>query len=241
MIFKEEQHRSGNGTASLSIVISSVALISVIAFLVWSLIPKTAVYETPETALLRITEAVKERDLPKFRRYVDVDMVAERMVDVAFDSALQEMRAEYEREAKKNPFAQIGNAIGSMFLVLMKPTISTMLKQQAEHWVETGEMKEISPLNDGDDAPAISKQKQPEVSLKQLADRIEEMPRLVSVKIEGKQARATLEFTDEAEQKRIVQLRLREVEGAYWQLAEIENFKELLKLGDTEKRSSTGS
>lgn len=95
---------------------------------------------TPRYSSWKIKQAVANRDVETFEQYVDLEEIASRLVEKAFDKAMEQ----YRKDTAENPFAGLGAAIA----LLMKPTVKeaaqSMVKAETTKVIEEGILSESS-------------------------------------------------------------------------------------------------
>ena len=172
---------------------------------------------TPEYSLGQIAKAVETHDLDLFRKHVDLDSVVNRLIDDALSASYTEM--------EKKPvqgYEGFGRELGKGLIQLFKPRLAEMFKQQIEKFVETGRFEE---------APPAQGNQQLAVSLKEFKENVgDKIKGIKYIKKEGKIALIGVEvFNEQVKKTQILELKMREKEGKYWQLAEFSNLAQLMR------------
>jgi hypothetical protein len=160
---------------------------------------------SPTYSLSRIRSAVDEHDVVAFEKHVDVDTVASRLIDDLMAASTQPDDAE-----------DIGAAIATGMVELLKPRLVGMVKEQTLRLVEDGTFS----LPEGEGA-ALG-------HLARLDPRSGGFRGIGSTEVRGKVAVVGLEFHDEElDADFVLELKLRDM-GGYWRLVELSNIAEVL-------------
>lgn len=184
----------------IGLVVTLVALAGG-SFWLW----RTQVTDTPKYSLKQAADAVEKHDLQKFKKYVDLEGVAERLVDDVVAQAAS-------GRSSSNTAGEMGEALGRGLAELMKPRLVDRVVSSVERYVETGELPAEEVQRQGID---------PEV-LKENFGGVEETT------IDGSTALVALRFHDmRADTSALVKLRMRHLDG-YWQVAEVANIEDLV-------------
>ncbi len=182
---------------------------------------------SPEHSLWQAKKAIDRHDLASFRKYVDVDRLAERLAD-GLGGSLDEI---FDAEALESP----GQATGEFRRKLLelvresyyaqRPQIIRELKEQIAFYVENGRFRD-----DPDAATGISVELGPEI------ERIE-FRGIDHVKKDDKTALLGLKFHVEKYRSLIiVEVKMLQLDG-YWQIAEVSNLPQVIRdLRDLEKK-----
>lgn len=183
---------------------------------------------TPSYAIAQIGKTVADHDLPAFRRFVDLDTVASRLVDDAMSDIVAEAKA-------KGSGGGIGDAMGLGLLQLLKPRLVSMFQEQAERFVETGSFEQSAEVGrDVNDATTQS------VSLHSVANGLgvtmSTIEDVEEVERDGQIALVRLRMRPKTSADPVaVDLKMRR-NGRSWQVAEIANFVPLLKSAQENQR-----
>jgi len=180
---------------------------------------------TPKYSLWQAKKAIEQHDLASFEKYVDVEGVVNSLIDQILEISTEETKPQDEWE-------QLGETIGEGLIMLLKPQLTKILKQQIAEYVETGKFEEEKKGRESEEL---------EISLSELWNKAggrKSVFRGISyVTKEGKIAYVGLEFFQEKyDTSLILDLKMRD-RGGYWQVAELINFLEFMrKLDDLETR-----
>ena len=212
----------------VGLIVLLIIAVCVIAFIGFYSIERT---QTPEYSLQQAVAAVQEKDLSKFRKYVDVDTLTSRMTDDATEIAITEMDTKMKAEKNKNPFADFGQSLGKAFILLAKPSLSATIKQEIEKSVESGKIEESNNANsntsDSNTNSPINQQSK--ISIKEFSEKLGNFSNVKYINYKEKLAFVGVEFENETtKKKQTIEIKMRNVDNRYWQIAEISNFKELI-------------
>jgi len=90
---------------------------------------------TPKYSLWQAKKAIEQHDLASFEKYVDVEGVVNSLIDQILEISTEETKPQDEWE-------QLGETIGEGLIMLLKPQLTKILKQQIAEYVETGKFEE---------------------------------------------------------------------------------------------------
>lgn len=101
---------------------------------------------TPYYAVLQIRDSIKEHNLAKFEEFVDIESVAEKMID---GFLTPQMRERLSRGV-------LGELLGSGIISLMKPTLVDLIKEEVTHFVENNDLQPTASIRRQNDLFAES-------------------------------------------------------------------------------------
>ena len=195
----------------LTLVLIGVIVGGLFAFNSW----KTS----PEYSLLRIQEALEANDPYLFKKYVDIEMAAERMIDVFFEE-LQDSLTETQDE---DAVFDITPLLSGM-LVMAKPMMVSGIVDEVGKYVEDGVIPtEIEPVDSDEtflEALPIDTEYFLGIGgmfLKNTRKFLEKEDRIATL---------GLELVDDEGNPRLIEVLMRKYED-YWRVTEISNFKEI--------------
>ena len=196
----------------LTLVLIGVIVGGLFAFNSW----KTS----PEYSLLRIQEALEANDPYLFKKYVDIEMAAERMIDVFFEE-LQDSLTETQDE---DAVFDITPLLFGM-LEMAKPMMVSGIVDKVEKYVEDGVIPtEIEPV-DSDETSLGTLPIDTEYFLEYGGMFLRSTRKFLEK--EDRIATLGLEFVDDEGNPRLIEVLMRKYED-YWRVTEISNFKEIL-------------
>ena len=196
----------------LTLVLAGVMVGGLFAFNSW----KTS----PEYSLLRIQEALEANDPYLFKKHVDIEVAAERMMDV-FLEELQDSLTETQDE---DAVFDITPLLFGM-LEIAKPVVVSSIVDKVEKYVEDGVIPtKIEPV-DSDETSLGSPPIDTDYFLEYGGMFLRSTRKFLEK--EGRSATLGLEFVDDEGNPRLIEVLMRKYEG-YWRVTEISNFKEIL-------------
>ena len=197
----------------ISCIVLAIAVTGYAGYIYWT--------KTPTYALTQVAVAAESRDVALFHRYVNVETVASRAVDVLLDSLMEEMESE-----PRSGFEAIGQAFGVGLIKLMKPRLVQEAKQQIDQSIEAGTFKPLGTATASDSKASLDKIR---VSVGTTFRGVR------SVERDGKIAIATVDMErEDAHDDRVLKLMLRQEQDGHWQVVEIYNLSELLEMAQAE-------
>jgi len=178
--------------------------------------------KSPKYSLLQAKKAFEQHDLVSFEKYVDVEGIANSLIDQMLEIAT-------EQEKPKDEWEQLGESIVKGLVTLLKPQLSKLAKQQITKLVETGKLEEEHQK---------TKSEEPNFSLSDIWNKAGgkkagfqgiKYQGIEYIKKEGKVAYVGLKFFyKEYNTELILDLKMRD-KGGYWQVAELSNFADYMK------------
>lgn len=172
--------------------------------------------KTPKYALGQISKAIETHDVELFNKHVDVNTLSSRLIDDIITGSMNQNEQEQE-----NNWSKLGQELGKGLVNLMKPRLTEMVKEQMEKYIETGDFgkpKEESASDNSFSFPEIQKRFG------------KNFTGLKYTKQEGKIAIVGVGILNERFNKELIlELKMREKEGGYWQLVEFANVPSLIK------------
>ena len=189
-------------------IISILVLSSFLGFNYWK--------STPEYSLLKIKDAIDTKDVYLFKKYVDLETVVERAVDVFLEKSLESM----EEKKDENAFFDI-SSFAKGLAKLMKPALVKGLINQVEKYVE-GEEGINKSLDENDQTiPALQ-----DLDLSSKRNILNNGKKKY-LKKDRKVARLGMEFQGKDGEIIQIELKLGKYED-YWRITEIVNLIELV-------------
>jgi hypothetical protein len=182
------------------LVVSVVAAAVVVMALAFAVGGYWYYTRTPTYSLKQISNAIEARNLQLFEKHVDVEAVSKDVVG----ALVQEAGAATAANARDNPWAAAGAALGQGLVAAMRPGLETQLAQGIRNGVS-------APGND-----EASSQLRSAFTL----NRIEQEARGF--------ADAWITATDPEKRTRTVQVRLKD-QGGYWQVMALPNLADILR------------
>ncbi|NHZ84919.1 MAG: hypothetical protein GWP19_03450 [Planctomycetia bacterium] len=197
-----------------NLLISLTVLIVVIAiFFFWQFT------KSPKYSLMQVNKSFKQHDLVKFEKYVDVEGITDNIIDQALES-----------DTKDDSPTDLWAKIGEGLVMLLKPQLSKIAKQEVAKLVETGNIEIDKTDNDSEDYN-FSLSEYWNLTKGEKA----EFKGIDYIKKEGKIALVGINiFQKEYETDLIIELKMRD-KGNYWQIAQINNFNEFVGALDSLK------
>ena len=176
--------------------------------------------KTPKYSLSQIGKAIKTHDVELFNKHVDVNTLANRLIDDMITSTSKE-----SDEKETNEWSKLGQELGKGLVNLMKPRLAEMMKEQIEKYIETGD------FGNPRDEPTGERS----VSLPEIQKHFgKNFTGVKFTKEEGKIALVGIGLFNERVDKEVVlELKLRKKEGGYWSLVEFANIPTLI--GEVQK------
>lgn len=113
----------------------AIAIVVIVIVILTGVVLYWQYTQTPKYSLLQAKKAFEQHDLVSFEKYVDIEGVINSLID-----QLLELRTENEKQQGK--LGQLGEAIGKSLIMLLKPELVRILKQQIIEYVETGKFEE---------------------------------------------------------------------------------------------------
>jgi len=173
--------------------------------------------KSPKYSLWQAKKAFKQHDLVSFEKYVDVEGITNSLID-------QILKTVTEQEKPKNEWEQLGESIGKGLVVLLKPQLSKLAKQQIAKLVETGRLEDEHQKKNSNKSDFSLSDIWNEAGGKKAA-----FQGIEYIKKEGKIAYVGLKFYQkEYNTDLILELKMRD-KGGYWQIAELSNFANYMK------------
>ena len=198
-------------TLLLTLALAGVMVGGLFAFNSW----KTS----PEYSLLRIREASEANDPYLFKKHVDIEMAAERMIDVILEE-LQDSITETQDE-------DVVFDVTPLFLGVLemaKPMMVSAIVDQVEKYVEDGVIPtEIEPV-DSDETSLGTLPIDIEYFLEYGGMFLRSTRKFLEK--EDRIATLGLELVDDEGNPRLIEVLMRKYED-YWRVTEISNFKEI--------------
>lgn len=190
-----------------ALILIGIIALSLAGFWYWT--------TTPRYSMQQVKEAIKQHDLIKFEKFVDVDTASNRMVDDFLTEPMQ-------KSVGPNIIGQI---IVKGLATFIRPQLAAGVKHEIINFVETGNFKKSDPQESAGDV-ALS----PAGSLSKMDGRFgfrAHAYRGISAEsINGNIAQLTLTFHNEKFNEDIpLDVRMRKMDG-YWQVTELSNFPE---------------
>jgi hypothetical protein len=174
---------------------------------------------TPQYSIEQVKEAVKAHDLPRFRKYFDVDTVSDRMVDDFVTQPMQKLGAH----------DSLLNGIVHGIVGLIRPSLAPVIKEEIEQFVIGGTFSR-SDSNASPNTASNSSSGASSLSTfdKKFGFRKHAFRSIKYVKVEGDSAIAGLLFHNEVYQTDLLlELQLRKVEN-HWQIVQLTNFPDFV-------------
>lgn len=173
--------------------------------------------KSPKYSLLQAKNAFEQHDLNNFEKYVDVEGVTNSLID-------QLLEISTEKEQPKDEWEQLGESLGKGLVILLKPQLSKLARQQIAKLVETGKLEGEQQR---------TKSEEPDFSLSDIWNKAgggkAGFQGIEYIKKEGKIAYVGLQFFyKEYNTELILELKMRD-KGGYWQVAEWSNFTDYMK------------
>ena len=91
---------------------------------------------TPKYSLYQIAKAIQHHDIELFNKHVDVNTVANRLIDDLIISAPKQ-----KEEEETSEWGKMGQELGKGLINLMKPRLAEIMKEQIEKYIETGDFQ----------------------------------------------------------------------------------------------------
>lgn len=188
------------------IIISLAVIIAIgcfIGYRMWA--------STPQHSLVQLAAAFKNHDITTVKKYADLDTFSDKFID-SFTGAMDD-----ELKKKQSKEGDIGSALASGLMNLMKPALLAEFKKRLVAYVESGD---ITSGADQDQA----------ASMVGTIDKAKNNFRGIQyVKTEGKIAVVGVAFYEEDLKKPLTyDIKMRDL-GGYWQVTEISNLGKLIK------------
>ena len=191
----------------------------------------------PQYTFFKISKAIKAHDIESFYKYVDVDSIVDRWVDVMVEEMNKEMLA-YEPESG---WEALGTVMGAGMVHLMVPNIRSQAKDYIKREVE----RKIEFISGATDKIAEEADKrhikvaEDELNIPQtLPDAFELIQRpILKIKKEGKITHVTFKLEQkEIERFSDIVFKMRQMSDRYWKIVEIDipSFKDELFKGNKE-------
>jgi len=189
-------------------ILSILVLASFLGFNYWK--------STPEYSLLKIKDAIDTKDVYLFKKYVDLETVIERSVDVALEKSLENM----EEKKDENIFLDT-SSFAKGLVKLMKPSIVNGLVNKVEKYVEGKENLNKRLVKNDRTITALQ-----DLDLSSKRNMLNNGKKKY-LKKDRKAARLGMEFQDKDGEIIQIELKLRKYED-YWRVTEIANLSELV-------------
>jgi len=195
----------------LTLVLAGVMVGGLFAFSSWKTIP--------EYSLLKIKEALEANDPYLFKKHVDIEMAAERMIDVVLEE-LQDSLTETQDEDAAFDITPLFFGM----LEMVKPMMVSVIVDQVEKYVEDGVIPTgIEPVDSDENSLGILPidtdyfLEYGGMFLRNTRKFLEKEDRIATL---------GLEFIDDEGNPRLIEVLMRKYED-YWRVTEISNFKEI--------------
>tara|TARA_B100001013_G_scaffold303502_1_gene205678 strand:- start:251 stop:895 length:645 start_codon:yes stop_codon:yes gene_type:complete len=189
-------------------IVSILVLASFLGFNYWK--------STPEYSLLQIKAAIDTKDVYLFKKYVDLETIVERSVDVALERSLENM----EEKKDENIFLDT-SSFAKGLVKLMKPSIVNGLVNKVEKYVEGKENLNKRLVKNDRTITALQ-----DLDLSSKRNMLNNGKKKY-LKKDRKAARLGMEFQDKDGEIIQIELKLRKYED-YWRVTEIANLSELV-------------
>lgn len=193
----------------ISITIVSILLLaSFLSFNYWK--------STPEYSLLQIKDAIDTKDVYLFKKYVDLETIVERSVDVVLERSLENM----EEKKDENIFLDT-SSFAKGLVKLMKPSIVNSLVNKVEKYVEGKENLNKRLIKNDRTITALQ-----DLDLSSKRNMLNNGKKKY-LKKDRKAARLGMEFQGKDCEIIQIELKLKKYED-YWRVTEIANLSELV-------------
>ena len=189
-------------------ILSILVLATFLGFNYWK--------STPEYSLLKIKDAIDTKDVYLFKKYVDLETVIERSVDVALEKSLENM----EEKKDENIFLDT-SSFAKGLVALMKPSLVKGLINQVEKYVEGKENINKSLVKNDRTNTVLQ-----DLGLSSKRNMLNNGKKKY-LKKDRKAARLGMEFQGKDGEIIQIELKLRKYED-YWRVTEIANLSELV-------------
>lgn len=172
--------------------------------------------KTPEYSLKLIQEAIKNHDLEKFKKHVDMDTLVLHVVDDVFIDSVN-----------KVPNNKENNIFATGFLQLVKPNIINSIKEKIADYVENGsDKKSISDNQKVNDKNIALTDKAIDKKLQYSSFEFKE---ITYSQKDGKVATVGIKLWDKhLEESFVLDVKMRELQDGTWQVIELANLKDCL-------------
>ncbi len=173
---------------------------------------------SPQYSLRQIKLTVREHDITAFVKYVDLDEVAEHMIDQTWEYYMA------QRDTGSR-WSEIRRELSSSLLSVIRPNLKEIIKEKVSEYVLTGRWHEPEEDNDNVISSFIIYLVKERVNPEQW-----EHQSVNYAEIEGETAHVGLTYYDpEKETNFVVEVRMRDMQG-YWQVVEISNLAQLVNI-----------
>lgn len=201
------------------IYVATAILVIIAAALGWYYFVYT---KTPEYSLKMIGEAVNTHDVNKFKKHVDLDSVVSRAVDDFADYSLKKLKEDSNGNELSNALV---DGLGRGLFMAVKPEINNSLKKKIISAVETGEWKSESVKNSSrepKEAEGITESTALKTAKYGGVKYVEKRDAVAAVGVDVIVPGLDEPFT--------IVLKMRKLEDGMWQISEIENFMDYVKV-----------
>lgn len=195
---------------SLGIVLGLVTAAGYGCYVYWT--------HTPYYALTQVATAYRTHDYPLLAHYVDFDTLVPRAVDTLVDTGLDTGKQE-----------SLASTITTGLVSFLKPQMATWVKASIQKAIET-------PYVQAADSGEGLSERLPASILGQDWSKA----KLLNVIYDGKLAFAHVSLDDQAQNSKVLILKMRQALKGHWQVMEIANLGDLLLQADQSAKTSVG-
>jgi hypothetical protein len=194
------------------IILSIVIIISI--FISWRIIV------SPPYSLKQLKKAISRDDMLAFDKYVDLDRTADNAID-----QIWQFYGAPASESRKSRWIDIRNEIGQSVFSVLKPNLKEIIKKEVYHYIISGKLENVNSQGEGRLASMLMKLAEEKINPENW-----ESQSINYTKIKEDMAFLGLTYYDKSKQANfVVDIKMRNMQG-YWQLIEITNIAQILKI-----------
>ncbi len=155
-----------------------------------------------------------------FDKYVDLDRTADNAID-----QIWQFYGAPASESRKSRWIDIRNEIGQSVFSVLKPNLKEIIKKEVYHYIISGKLENVNSQGEGRLASMLMKLAEEKINPENW-----ESQSINYTKIKEDMAFLGLTYYDKSKQANfVVDIKMRNMQG-YWQLIEITNIAQILKI-----------